>query len=79
VIQPAWLILGATSLGNPALPVMFAFGIVGRRLALGSGIWDLGGGAAGRRGPSALVGASEFFLGLILLWWVHTKGWQQSL
>jgi hypothetical protein len=37
VIPLAWLILRATSLCNPALPVMFVFGILGRRLALGSG------------------------------------------
>jgi hypothetical protein len=33
VIPLAWLILQATSLGNAVLPVMFAFGILGRRLA----------------------------------------------
>jgi len=31
-IPLAWLILQATSLGNAVLPVMFAFGILGRRL-----------------------------------------------
>jgi hypothetical protein len=31
VIPLAWLILLATSLGNALLPVMFAFGILGRR------------------------------------------------
>jgi hypothetical protein len=30
-IPLAWLILQATSLGNAVLPVMFAFGILGRR------------------------------------------------
>jgi hypothetical protein len=38
VIPLAWLILQATSLGNAVLPVMFAFGILGRRLASGSAV-----------------------------------------
>jgi hypothetical protein len=38
VIPLAWLILLATSLGNAVLPVMFAFGILGRRLASGSAV-----------------------------------------
>jgi hypothetical protein len=37
-IPLAWLILQATSLGNAVLPVMFAFGILGRRLASGSAV-----------------------------------------
>jgi hypothetical protein len=41
VIPLAWLILLATSLGNAVLPVMFAFGILGRRLPTGSAIADL--------------------------------------
>jgi len=41
VIPLAWLILQATSLGNAVLPVMFAFGILGRRLASGSAVADL--------------------------------------
>ena len=41
VIPLAWLILLATSLGNAVLPVMFAFGILGRRLAAGSAVADL--------------------------------------
>jgi hypothetical protein len=40
-IPLAWLILQATSLGNAALPIMFAFGILGRRLASGSAVADL--------------------------------------
>jgi hypothetical protein len=40
-IPLAWLILLATSLGNAVLPVMFAFGILGRRLPTGSAIADL--------------------------------------
>jgi hypothetical protein len=40
-IPLAWLILQATSLGNAVLPVMFAFGILGRRLATGSAVADL--------------------------------------
>ena len=40
VIPLAWLILQATSLGNAVLPVMFAFGILGRRLAAGSAVAD---------------------------------------
>jgi hypothetical protein len=40
-IPLAWLILQATSLGNAVLPVMFAFGILGRRLASGSAVADL--------------------------------------
>jgi hypothetical protein len=40
-IPLAWVILLATSLGNAVLPVMFAFGILGRRLATGSVIADL--------------------------------------
>lgn len=40
-IPLAWLILLATSLGNAVLPVMFAFGILGRRLASGSAVADL--------------------------------------
>jgi hypothetical protein len=40
-IPLAWLILQATSLGNAALPIMFAFGILGRRLASGSAVGDL--------------------------------------
>jgi hypothetical protein len=39
-IPLAWLILQATSLGNAVLPVMFAFGILGRRLASGSAVAD---------------------------------------
>jgi hypothetical protein len=41
VIPLAWLILQATSLGNAVLPVMFAFGILGHRLASGSAVADL--------------------------------------
>ena len=41
VIPLAWLILQATSLGNAVLPMMFAFGILGRRLASGSAVADL--------------------------------------
>ena len=41
VIPLAWLILQATSLGNAVLPVLFAFGILGRRLASGSAVADL--------------------------------------
>jgi hypothetical protein len=41
VIPLAWVILQATSLGNAVLPVMFAFGILGRRLAAGSAVADL--------------------------------------
>ena len=41
VIPLAWLILQATSLGNAVLPVMFAFEILGRRLASGSAVADL--------------------------------------
>jgi hypothetical protein len=41
VVPLAWLILQATSLGNAVLPVMFAFGILGRRLASGSAVADL--------------------------------------
>ena len=40
-IPLAWLILQATSLGNAVLPVMFAFGILGRRLAAGTAVADL--------------------------------------
>ena len=40
-IPLAWVILLATSLGNAVLPVMFAFGILGRQLALGSAVSDL--------------------------------------
>jgi hypothetical protein len=36
VIPLALLITQVTSLGNAVLPVMFAFGIAGRRLASGS-------------------------------------------
>jgi hypothetical protein len=32
--------LQATSLGNAVLPVMFAFGILGRQLASGSAVTD---------------------------------------
>jgi hypothetical protein len=39
-IPLAWLILQATSLGNAVLPMMFAFGILGRRLASGSAVAD---------------------------------------
>jgi hypothetical protein len=49
-IPLAWLILQATSLGNAVLPVMYAFGILGRRLASGSAVAN-----PGRRGPSVLV------------------------
>jgi hypothetical protein len=41
VIPLAWLILQATSLGNAVLPVMFAFGILGHRVATGSAVADL--------------------------------------
>jgi hypothetical protein len=41
VIPLAWLILQAISLGNAVLPVMFAFAILGRRLASGSAVADL--------------------------------------
>ena len=41
VIPLAWLILQATSLGNAVLPVLFAFGILGRRMASGSAVADL--------------------------------------
>jgi len=40
-IPLAWLILQATSLGNAVLPVMFAFAILGRRLASGSAVANL--------------------------------------
>jgi hypothetical protein len=52
VIPLAWLILQVTSLGNAALPVMFAFGILGRRLALGSAAAELpAAGAKPRSSP----------------------------
>ena len=55
-IPLAWLILQATSLGNAVLPVMFVFGILGRRLASGSAggreSHGLRGFGALSRGPS---------------------------
>jgi hypothetical protein len=60
-IPLAWLILQATSLGNAVLPVMFAFGILGRRLATGS----CGSGPPATEAP-AQVGVSEFNRILIL-------------
>jgi hypothetical protein len=39
-IPLALLITQVTSLGNAVLPVMFAFGILGRRVALGSTVAD---------------------------------------